>query len=110
MITIKGIDAQTEHYEDVRPEEKEKLAFPTFRQLFISCLGGLPADNGEQAIDMYELGRKIKKAKEDYIELEDAEFKLLMEKVKKFPKWGAFYQAQVLLKLKEAEEAKKETK
>jgi hypothetical protein len=61
-------------------------------------------NSGDQALEMFELGLKIKQSKTDDIELEDAEFKLLHEKVKENTlKQPAHFLGQLLSKLKQAE-------
>lgn len=106
MKKIIGIKEKLSHFNpDVGKEAEEHL--PTFQQMFVSVLGGSPAENGEQAIAMYQFGAKIKDNAGTDMEVEDAEFKLLKEKCQKNALgWVAHYYAQVLIKLKSSDEVK----
>lgn len=101
MKTIKNIDDKPSHFqEDVLPETM--AALPTYRRMFKNAVGTVAARNGEEAIDLYQLGLKLKMEGSD-ISLEDAEFKLLKDTCEKNPaQWMAHFQAQVLLKIKES--------
>jgi hypothetical protein len=104
MRTIKNIDAQIEHFiDDNSFPEDQKKQIPTFRQMFKAAVGLSLSKDGEQAIDLYQLGLKLKISESD-INLEDAEFKLLKEKCGENPaKWIGHFHGQVMQKLKDSE-------
>lgn len=102
MKVIKGVSEKLDVFtlsED--GETKDKASFKdTFRTIVSLSLG----KSSEQALEMFELGLKLKNCKEDDLSLEDAEFKLLKEKVEaNMTQQAAFFHAQLLKKLKEAE-------
>ena len=102
MKTINRLAEKPTHFrEDISPEELENL--PTFRRLFLNQLGGSQGENGEEAIEMYQLGLKIRSATES-VDLEDAQFKILKKVCEKNKiQWLSHFHAQVLLLLKESE-------
>ena len=102
MKTIKRLLEKPTHYnEAASPEENEIL--PTFRRLLLNQLGASPGENGEEAIEMYQIGLKIRSANES-VELEDAEFKILKKVCEKNKiQWLSHFHAQVLLLLRESE-------
>lgn len=102
MKTLKDIDSKPIPFEeDIPAEALERI--PTFRKLFKSSVGMLIKSNGDQAIDLYQLGLKLKLSEQD-ISLEDAEFNMLKDACNQNPmNWIAHFLAQVMLKLKESE-------
>lgn len=103
MKHLKGLDEKPTSFDDVPPEVMEKM--PTFRKLFKAAIGMATRGSGEQAIDLYQVGLKLKLAEPD-LSLEDAEFNLLREACNQnAPNWISHYHAQVMMKLKEAEKA-----
>lgn len=104
MKTIKQLDKRVESFsDDIPPEVLNQL--PTFRQLFKAGLGMAVRNSGEKAIDLYQVGLKLKLDGPD-VALEDEEFKLLKEVCDQNPaQWLSHYHAQVMLKLREAERA-----
>jgi hypothetical protein len=102
MKTIKDIDSKPIYY-DENASENIISQMPSFRKMFRNAIGKMGARTGEEALDLFALGIKFKSSSSD-ISLEDAEFKLLSEVCEKNPDlWMSHFQAQVLLKLKEAE-------
>lgn len=100
MKTIKGIDESMSSFDDELPKD---TVLPTYRKLFKSTVGLAAARSGEEALDMYQLGLKLKIEGAD-IALEDAEFKLLRGCVEKNAgQLISHYLAQLLMKLKESE-------
>lgn len=101
MKTIKGIDDKPTHWQDdIAPEVLATI--PSFRKMFKAALGMGAAKDGENAIDLFQVGLKLKV--EGDISLEDAEFKLLKDRCSQNPaQWQAHFHGQVMLKLKEAE-------
>lgn len=107
MKRLLGLDRRLDHFDRSAPQHA-KDDLPPLRKMFLDVLGGSPADNGEQSILMYRLGIKIADAPVDSLELEDAEFNLLKDKcLKNGLRWMAHYQAQVILRLQEAEKVGK---
>lgn len=102
MKIIKNIDEKpTSFDENISPEALKQM--PTFRKLFKAAIGMSTRSNGEQAIDLYQLGLKFKTEEND-ISVEDSEFNLLKEACNQNPaNWISHYHAQVMLKLKDAE-------
>lgn len=102
MKTIKQIDEKIEWFaEDL--SEIEKSTLPTFRKLFKAAIGMGVSKNPEEAVDLYQIGLKLKIDGPD-ISLEDAEFKRLKECCNPNPaNWISHVHACVLMKIKEAE-------
>lgn len=103
MKTIKGITEKLEVFSLKDESEYDKTSFQdVFRTIISLSLG----KSGEQALEMFELGLKLKKNKETDLELEDAEFKLLKDYVhENKTQQPVFFHGQLLKKLKEAEDA-----
>lgn len=105
MKKIKGLEDKLSPIEELPKGVDVKL--PTYRAMFKAAVGNSLGKSGEESIDLYQVGMKLK-IEGDSIDLEDAEFKLLREACEKNPaQWTAHYHAQVLMKLKEAEIEKK---
>lgn len=102
MKVIKGVNEKLELFTLTdEGEQKDKASFKDMYRTVVSLSLG---NSGDQALEMFELGMKIKHAKSDDIELEDAEFKLLQDKVKENSlKQPAHFLGQLLSKLKQAE-------
>lgn len=101
MKTIKGI---TEKLAVFSLRETQEVDSNSFQDVFRTIISLSIGKSAEQALEMFEIGLKLKNNKESNLELEDAEFKLLKEKVEANPnQQPAFFHAQLLLKLKEAE-------
>lgn len=102
MKTIKNIDEKPTSFDESLPPE-EIARIPTYRKLFKAAVGLTTKNNPAEALDLYQMGLKLKIESPD-VALEDAEFKLLEESCRQNPaNWVAHYFAQVLLKLKGAE-------
>lgn len=101
MKKVTGLNDRLEHYEDI-PRDAE-LMLPTVRQVLIkqvATAAGKP-DEPEDTITLYELGVKLKKAPLDFLEIEDADFKLLAAAVRRnSAQFVTHYQGQMLQKLK----------
>lgn len=99
MKIIKRLNERLDHFD----EKADPSALPTIRQELVKQLGISLADNAEQAIDLFQLGLKIKNAG-DSVSIEDSEFNLLRKVCEKNQlKWMSHFQAQILLLLKQAE-------
>lgn len=105
MKTIKDVDSKPTHFQDDVPQEVIDQ-MPSYRKMFKAAIAMGLAKDGENAIDLMQLGLKFKLADPD-ISLEDAEFKLLKDRCSQnTPSWQAHFHAQVMLKLKDAEKSK----
>ena len=102
MKIIKGVNEKLDLFSiSDEGEQKDKASFKDMYRTVISLSLG---DSGEQALEMFELGLKLKNTKADDIEVEDAEFKLLKDKVQANKlQQPAHFLGQLLKKLKEAE-------
>jgi len=100
MKKLIGIDEKLTYFTD---DVKDEL--PTMRALLRAAVGMYAAQGGEQAIELYQLGLKLRMVDNSgTIDIEDAEFKLLKKVCEENPvKWIAHFQGQVLSKLKESE-------
>lgn len=97
MKTIKGIDDKLEKF---NPNDSE---LQSFKDYFRAAISLSITKAGDEAIDVFELGLKVKRAEGD-LQLEDAEFKRLKEKVDINPiGWPNWVHAQLVLKLKDSE-------
>lgn len=107
MKKINAVDERPTHFQDdITPEVAAQI--PTYRKMFKAAVGMGMAKDGENAIDLMQLGLKLKVDGAD-IELEDAEFKLLKERCSANPaQWVAHFHGQVMFKLKQSEEKRKE--
>lgn len=100
MKTIKGIDEKLDIFSLEDKVEKDKMSF---RDIYRTILSLSLSNSGAQAMEMVDVALLLKAAKED-VQLEDAQFNLLKEKVDANPmKQPAFFQAQLFRKLKAAE-------
>lgn len=100
MKTIKNIDEKLDTFSVEDNGEKDKMSF---RDIFRTILSLSLSNSGDQALEMIELAGYLKKAKKD-TDLEDSQFKLLKEKVEANPmRQPAFFLAQLINKLKAAE-------
>lgn len=103
MKTLKGLNSKLQHFDETLPDQVTSV-LPTFKKMFLNVLGGGQSRDGDEAIEMFALGLKIRSHQGDDIVLEDSEIRLLREKVATNPAgWMAHFLAQVMLKLKEAE-------
>ena len=109
MKTIKGLDEKPQPMGDNVPATVMEQ-IPTYRKMFQSAVGSALSKSGDEAIELFEIGLKIKRAKAD-IELEDAEFTKLKDKCDgNQAQWSSHFHAQVALKLRSAEKAVTELK
>ena len=103
MKTIKGLDEKLDVFSLEDKGEKDKLSF---RDIYRTILSLSLSNSGAQAMEMVDVAMVLKAAKEDAT-LEDSQFNLLKEKIEANPmKQPAFFLAQLLRKLKVAEETK----
>lgn len=102
MKVIKGVNEKLDLFSiSEEGEQKDKASFKDMYRTVISLSLG---NSGDQALEMFELGLKLKNTKTDDVELEDAEFKLLKEKVQENKlQQPAHFLGQLLKKLKAAE-------
>lgn len=102
MKKIKDIDAKPEPMEDNVPTTVLEQ-IPTYRKMFQSAVGSSLSKSGDEAIELFEIGLKIKRASGEVI-LEDAEYEKLKSKCNdNQTNWTAHYHAQVMKKIKSAE-------
>lgn len=105
MKTIKNIDERPPHFDDEVPAD-ELLKIPTYRKFFRSAIGMGLAKDGDSAMDLIQIGLKLRVEGND-VTLEDAEFKALKERCERnTPQWAAHFHGHILLKLKESEHGK----
>jgi len=101
--TINGLNSKLQHFDESAPEVMT-ASLPTFKKMFLNLLGGGQPKDGDEAIEMFALGLKIRANQEDEILLEDRELNLLKTKCLANPAgWMAHFLAQAILKLKDAE-------
>lgn len=114
MKTLKGLNTKPEILDD-KPTPELLKDIPTYRRLFKMVVGNsVASDKTEQAVDMVQIAMKLR-IDEDSIPLEDAQFKLLREKVvENNIKLTALFQGQMLMLMdkckKECEEAEEQAK
>lgn len=99
-----GLDTKPEHYQEDIPEET-RAKMPTFRKMFIGVAGGGAAKNQEDAMDLQQLVLKLRvlNTDGDYVDVEDAQHRLLIKKTEENPSNNAaFFQAQMFQILKDA--------
>ena len=102
MKTLRGLDEKPQLLEEIAEKDKDKVL--SFRQLAKTVIGRCKADNGEESIDLTQVGLKLKA--EGDVGLEDAEFKLLKAKVEKNEaELTALFQGQLLMKIRGSENA-----
>lgn len=104
MKKLIGVDEKLGYFTD-EIDEKSREALPTYRKLFKAAVGMVKAKDGDQAIDLHQLGLKLCVANSDgCLEIEDAEFKLLKQVCGDNPvQWIASFHGQVMVRLKESE-------
>jgi len=102
MKTLTGLNEKLQALND---EEKQEN-IPTFKRVYRILLGNSLATSGEDAIEMMQLGLKLRQD-ETSIKVEDAEFKLLKSVAERNePRYVAHILAQILIRLKADEERK----
>lgn len=80
MKTLKGLNSKPETL-DENPTSELMKDIPTYRRLFKMVVGNsMATEKTEQAVDMVQIAMKLR-IEDDSIPLEDAQFKLLREKV-----------------------------
>jgi hypothetical protein len=102
MKVIKGVNEKLDLFSLTEDgEQKDKASFKDMYRTVVSLSLG---NSGDQALEMFELGLKLKNVKTEDIEIEDAEFKLLKDKVQENKlQQPAYFLGQLLKKLKDAE-------
>lgn len=107
MKEIKGINEKLDLFTlNDEGQQKDKSSFKDMYRTIVSLSLG---KSGEQSLEMFELGLKIKKHEGDVLKLEDAEFKLLKSKVEdNVTQVPAFFHAQLLIKLRDANDTASE--
>jgi len=102
MKTLKGLDQKPVLIDDVT-DEKVLETIPTFRKMLKIVAGNSqPKAGTDEAIDLFQIGLKLKS--DGDVALEDAEFRLLHNKCKDNPaNFTSHILGQILLMLKEAE-------
>lgn len=102
MKVIKGVNEKLDVF--TLTDEGEQKDKATFKDMYRTIISLSLGNSGDQALEMFELGLKIKNTKENDVELEDAEFKLLKDKVAENKlQQPAYFIGQLLSKLKQAE-------
>lgn len=107
MMTLKELSKKPEILDD-NPTPELMKDVPTYRRLFKMVVGNsMATEKTEQAVDMVQIAMKLR-IDEDSIPLEDAQFKLLREKVvENQVKMTALFQGQMINLLDECEKASK---
>jgi hypothetical protein len=103
---MKKITGLNQKISPIVEEAAEQM--PTYRRLYRMAVGGSLGKSGEEAIDLFQLGLKLRQ-EEDTITLEDAEFKLLKEAVSKNggqQPFVAHIHGQMMIRLREDEARK----
>ena len=102
MKKLRGLDDRPQPLEkDTSKEVREQI--PKFRRLYKMAVGNAMGRDAENAIELYQVGLKLR-IDSDTIELEDAEFKLLKEKVEgNDAKFASTIHAQMILRIREDE-------
>lgn len=110
MIELKGLNQKPETLEE-NPTPELLREVPTYRRLFKMIIGNsLAKDKSEESVDMVQIAMKLK-IDDDSIPLEDAQFKLLREKViDNYPKLTGMYQGQLLMLLDKCKDDSKKDK
>jgi hypothetical protein len=104
MKTIKGLEKRIQHFNEEDKVSPNEL--PTVRRMILNLLGAGKAKDGDEALAMWDLGLRIRRAEDSDITIEDADFKLINEKVKEnILGWSAHYHAQMLLIMRETQRA-----
>jgi hypothetical protein len=104
MKKLTGLNEKVSPISDDDPRAGDIM--PTFRRIYRMAIGNSLAKSGDEAIDLFQLGLKLRQ-EENEISLEDAEFRLLKESLaRNAGQLVAHIQGQALLRLKTAEEAK----
>lgn len=116
MKTLTRLNEHPSHFMDegMCPHCQQKISgldvskVVAFRRLLLNQIGGSVADNGEESLDLNQLGLKLRQ-EQDSVDLEDAEFRLLKKYCERNQiRWVSHFQSQVLSLLKESESSKKE--
>lgn len=109
MKTLRGLDQKPELIEEIT-DEKILETIPTIRKYLKIICNSQPKPGTDEGTDLHQIGLKLKI--EGDVQLEDAEFKLLLSKAKDYPNpfWGGFIHGQILNKFKEADREAEEKK
>ena len=110
MKILKGLNNKPEILEE-NPTAEMTKDVPTYRRLFKMVVGNsIAKEKTEEAVDMVQVAMKLR-IDEDTIPLEDAQFKILREKViDNDVKLTALFQGQMIILLDEAKKSNKEPK
>jgi hypothetical protein len=104
MKTITGLENRMKHFSDDPKLAMEEM--PTLRRMLLNLLGAARTASGEESLSLWDIGLKIRREEKSEITLEDAEFKLIKQKIDENGiGWVAHYHAQMLLCIREAEKA-----
>ena len=108
MKRLAGLNEKPQHYYDDAPENIAQV-MPNFRKMYIGAVGGGSAKGLEEALDLQQIVLKLRVTNEsDYVDLEDAQIKLLTKKVEENTQnYSSFFLAQMFQKIKNAEEPPK---
>ena len=108
MKKIKGIEERVDDINQDRLTDDQKKSLPSFKEMFVAVCGLTTTQDPAQAISYFDIGKKIKDAKADVV-LENSEMDLLKSAVEKNPtKLPVIYFAQMIKKIRSAEELKPE--
>ena len=104
MKTLTRLDAKPEAIEDTLTEA-QKESIPTFRRCFKILVGNcIPKPQTDEAVDLWQIGLKLKQ--EGDVAIEDAQYKLLLSKSKENPtQFTAHILGQMIELLNEAGKA-----
>lgn len=111
MKRILDVDSKPDHFINDLSEGEMKVVYeqtPTYRRMMLMDVGGSRVSTVEQSLDLQQLVLKLRVVNEDgWIDLEDAQHKLLLEKISEnVAGVVAYAQAQLYTKVKSAEELK----
>ena len=104
MKILKGLDTKPSTIED-EITEAQRDTIPTFRRCFKILVGNcIPKPQTDEAVDLWQIGLKLKQ--EGDVPIEDAQYKLLLSKSKENPtQFTAHILGQMIELLNEAGKA-----
>jgi hypothetical protein len=103
---MKKLTRLNDKLDPIFDEEKASANMPTFRRLYRVCLGNALAKTPDEAVDLVQVGLKLRLEDAD-VPLEDAEFALLKDAVtRNSQSMVAQLQGQLILRLREDENHK----
>lgn len=106
MKKVTGLDEKLTHFIDEAPGDVLDT-IPSYRQMYVRACGSAKPENPEDAVVNMEIAMKIKNTKDDFIDLENAEWEQLRSNTKQNRMgWNSWFLSQMWKRLNISENGK----